>query len=261
MAKAMVNDHVDSFKRYSQFDSVKEFNAHLNSWLSDPAVKLGKKEVIGLKALSRYAVKVIGVANANVATVLKTAQGQLSRATYKRMIQKAKAAGMVTVYGTVRKSGAQSSNLVVFNPYPVQNEPGPPVKMNPHKQSSFKPKDPKKIVKNNVRHDKMSPAVPERFSKVVSSFYPEQGAVKEFWSMTTRAAWRYCFEHCDWLTDEAVLAFKEMISRLKQKKVNNPVAYYFGILIKMLEQKYYEDLNRLADNITEPPKGHWLHAN
>ena len=58
-----------------------------------------------------------------IATCLKTIreEGQshgISRDTFKRIIKKAKAIGILTVYETVRENGSQSSKLYVFNHFP-----------------------------------------------------------------------------------------------------------------------------------------------
>ncbi|MGO4890254.1 hypothetical protein ACJ2A9_21105 [Anaerobacillus sp. MEB173] len=118
------NGSIEKFSAYSQFTTVKEFNAHVEQWLSQHGHKFSKGELICLQRLLRYSVKIIGVANVKIATVLKVINEEyysngISRSTFKRMGVKAKQLGMVEVLELKRESGGQSSNLYIFQRYPA----------------------------------------------------------------------------------------------------------------------------------------------
>ncbi|WP_241657768.1 hypothetical protein [Anaerobacillus alkaliphilus] len=52
----MKNGQIEKFRKFSQFENVEEFNAHLNRWLDEVGHEFSKSERIALKFLSRYAV-------------------------------------------------------------------------------------------------------------------------------------------------------------------------------------------------------------
>ncbi len=274
----LINGSVEEFKSYSQFKSVGEFNYHLRKWLEDPETKLSKKEVQAIRKLSCFAVKIIGVSNAGIDTVLKAAQKEISRATFKRMIVKAKAAGILTIYRLIRENGAYSSNLYVFNRFPKEEstaqdkptiEPCPNEVLSQHNLSSFKTKNKNNKEykeRNNVTRSKMTlpssytnDKVPKTFVKLVSCFYDCSDTIVEFWEMARKAAWEYHYENDrDLLEKQASLAFKEMIAKLKQQKVKKPIAYYYGILKNKLDSVYQLELSELETKYTVPPADHWL---
>ncbi|WP_248278560.1 hypothetical protein [Bacillus sp. DNRA2] len=119
---------IDGFAQYSQFETLAEFNKHMEMWLLELKKNFSKSEYVGLKRLVRFSAKVPGVCNAKIGTMVKAihdeAKGHgISRATFKRMINKAKELGLLTVYETARKNGSQSSNLYVFNRCPLAEPP------------------------------------------------------------------------------------------------------------------------------------------
>lgn len=125
---------IESFEQYSQFTSLKEFNTHMEQWLLDYKNEFTKGERVGIKRLVRFAAKIPGVCNAKIGTILKAINEEykehgISRSTFKRMLCKAKKLGMLTVFETERKNGSQSSNLYIFNPFPI-NEPPETEKLN-----------------------------------------------------------------------------------------------------------------------------------
>jgi hypothetical protein len=115
---------IESYEGYSQFNNVEEFHEHVALWLELLKSEFTKSEQIGFKRLVLFAEKLPGVCYAKIGTMLKSIYeergelGMISRASFKRMVQKAIKLGLITVYETVRKNGSQSSNLYVFNRYP-----------------------------------------------------------------------------------------------------------------------------------------------
>lgn len=120
----MKNGSIEKFKAYSQFTSVGAFNKQISQWMKIYEKDFTKSEKVALIRLTRYSVKVVGVANVKIATVLKVIHEEygghgISRSTFKRMLVKAKTIGMIDIIELERNSGGQSSNLYVFQSYPT----------------------------------------------------------------------------------------------------------------------------------------------
>lgn len=88
----------ESYEGYSQFNHVEEFQEHVALWFVLLKSKFTKSEQIGLERLERlvlFAEKLPGVCYAKKGTMLKSIYeergelGMISRASFKRMIQKA----------------------------------------------------------------------------------------------------------------------------------------------------------------------------
>lgn len=244
--------NINQFETLSQFKSLKEFNAHIEMWLALHKDKLSKGELVGLKRLIRFAAKVPGVCNAKIGTMLKAIHEEfngngISRSTFKRMIAKAVQIGIMTVYETERKNGSQSSNLYVFNRFP-KSEPPKEEKMNlPNKTinlSKTKIKEINKRKETELDHTFTSDRVPEPFVQVVRHFFSDAKTIEEFWRMTNIAAYRNNREkEMDSVTTFAIHAFKQLIRKMKSSvKVTKPIAYFYGILNKKLEDLYFEEL-------------------
>lgn len=131
---------IEGFQQYSQFTSLGEFNRHMEMWYLEHKQAFTKAELVGLKRLVRYSAKIPSVSNAKIGTILKAIHEQyndsgISRATFKRMIGKAKKLGILTIYETERQNGSQSSNLYVFNRFP-NYEPPKSEKLNHHNETN-----------------------------------------------------------------------------------------------------------------------------
>ena len=114
---------MEQFGSFSQYQTLKEFKDNVGRWLLDYKSEFTKGELVGLTMLVCFSTQIPGVCHVKIATFLKAIreEGQnhgISRDTFKRMIKKAKAIGILTVYETVRENGSQSSNLYVFNHFP-----------------------------------------------------------------------------------------------------------------------------------------------
>ncbi|UYZ22534.1 hypothetical protein [Mesobacillus jeotgali] len=262
---------IESFAGYSQFGSLKEFNNHFEMWMEDKKRFFSKGELIGLKRLARFAAKVPGVANAKIGTVLKAIYEKygemgISRSTFKRMILKASEIGIFTVYETARKNGSQSSNLYVFNRFPMNELPdGDQLS---HQNKTITPSE-TNIKKNNKREEEaaeeqsseiqevkpvaekdleeylfVSDRVPSDFVNFVKYFYPNAKSIEEFWRMSMVAAYRNNYEKdTDLLLSVSLDSFKQLVRKLKSKvEVKNPIAYFTGILNKKFQERYFEEL-------------------
>jgi len=111
---------IDQFEQYSQFKSVEEFQKYVNKILVDYKMELTNGDRIALQMLVRCSSEIPGVSNPAIDYVLELIESQselkpISRATFKRMVRKAIALGILTVYQTEKENGYQLSNLYIFN--------------------------------------------------------------------------------------------------------------------------------------------------
>lgn len=258
----------EEFKQYSQFTDLAEFNRHIEMWLLEVKQQFTKGELLGLKRLIRFAAKFPGVSNAKIGTILKAIHEEfggngISRSTFKRMIIKAKALGIITIYETKRKNGSQSSNLYIFNRFP-SNEPPNTKKMNHHNKTSNPSKTNHIDIKIRTVAKLSSPTntsaveldytytndrVPKEFVQLVKCFYPEAETIEEFWRMSKIAAYRNVYENePELILEYSILAFKQLIRKIKSsQQVRNPIAYYFGILNNKFYQRYLQELDDMID--------------
>lgn len=152
---------MEKFQSYAQFTNAKEFNRHTELWLADLKWDFTKSEVIALKRLIRFSVKYNGISNAKIGTVLKAiheldTKVGVSRATFKRMVVKAKTKGMLVTVETMRMTGGQTSNLYIFQRHPSFNRFDPPSgqKMNHPNKTSNLLKAEKKEIKERIGADR-----------------------------------------------------------------------------------------------------------
>lgn len=262
---------IEGFEGYSQFSSLEDFNHNLEMWMSVHKRDFTKGELVGLKRLSRFAAKVPGVCNAKIGTMLKAIHEQynelgISRATFKRMIVKAKNLGIFTVHETSRRNGSQSSNLYVFNRFPkielLKEEILSPLNktINPSKTKINKNNKREEIApasKNDAQissqnqqpttteeHQFVSDRIPMPFVELVKCFFPTAAKIEEFWRMATITAYKNNQEDAaDTILSVSLESFKQLVRKLKStKKVKNPVAYYTGILNKKFQEIYFAEL-------------------
>jgi hypothetical protein len=111
---------------YSQFYDYEEFETNIEIWLIDHQQNFTKGELYGLNQLIHLSSNVPGVCFEAMRTIVwcpDMGLGELaiSRSTFKRMVWKCIRLGMLKVYETEDKNGAQGGNLYVFNPYPGWN--------------------------------------------------------------------------------------------------------------------------------------------
>ncbi len=249
--------NIKQFQSFSQFNNLEEFNTHIEMWMSVHKDKLSKGELVGLKRLIRFAAKVPGVCNAKIGTVLKAIHEEfngngISRSTFKRMIAKATNLGIMTVHETERKNGSQSSNLYVFNRFPNSEPPKKEKLDSPIKTSNLS----KTTIKNNKKrnvddtcldHTYTSDRVPNDFVQVVKYFFPDAKSIEEFWRMTSIAAYRHNrVNHREKVLSIAIQSMKQLIRKMKTAaKVIKPLAYYYRILDKKLQELYFEEIEEM----------------
>lgn len=247
---------IEEFGEFSQFKSLKEFNHHMEMWMLEHKEEFSKSEIVALKRLVRFSAKIPGVCNAKIGTILKVIHEEyngngISRSSFKRMILKAKELGMITVYETGRKNGSQTANLYVFNRF-IVNEP-PNTEIMNHTKETINPSETKvqEIKKRNeepltLDHTFSSDRVPEPFVQLVKYFFDDAKTIEEYWKMTEIAAYKnVCEEDREQVLEVGILAFRQLISKLKSTKVKNPLAYFYGILDRKFIRIFHEELDQM----------------
>jgi N-acetylglutamate synthase-like GNAT family acetyltransferase len=251
---------IEGFEGYSQFNSVKEFNTHVEMWLAVKKQEFSKGELVGLKRLVRFSVKVPGVCNAKIGTLLKAIneeyQGNgISRSTFKRMILKAKELGILAIYETERKNGSQSSNLYSFNRFP-QSEPPKTKKLDQPKETNnlLKTTKQKNIKRNEapieLDYTFVSDKVPQAFVQAVKYFFSDAKTIEEYWHMVQIAAFRFEYDqNTDDMLSIAIQSFKQLIRKLKStKSVLKPIAFFYGTVTNKLKEILYKELFEVRES-------------
>lgn len=252
--------NIADFKQHSQFSSLTEFNTHIEMWLLEHKHSLTKSELVALKRLVRYSAKLPGICNAKIGTILKAIHEEhkahgISRSSFKRMILKAKKLGILSVYETERKNGAQSSNLYIFNRFPQNEPPKGQIMNHPNKTINPNKTNPKNINKRNearflLDYTFTSDRVPKSFVNWVSIYFNDAKTIGEFWRMATIAAYKFNRENDHELVlTLAIASFKQLIRKLKTAKtIKSPIGYFYGILYRKLEELYFEDLDEMLNS-------------
>lgn len=109
--------NIKQFTRFSQFTNVKEFNDHKKRFLDEYPQLFTKSEFNAFELLSQYSVVVPGVANAKIDTLVERSSEKgagESRASFIRMLRKAKKAGILTVHKTYRSGWRFRSQCFCF---------------------------------------------------------------------------------------------------------------------------------------------------
>ncbi|MFJ7727876.1 hypothetical protein ACIQXV_17155 [Neobacillus sp. NPDC097160] len=240
---------IEGFEQFSQFESLKEFNHHIEKWLLEHKTDFSKGELVGLKRLVRFAAKIPGVCNAKIGTVLKAIHDEycdngISRSTFKRMIGKAKELGIFTVNEIERKNFSQSSNFYVFNRFPVSEPPKQETLNHPKETTNLlKTEKDQKIKKckeeaPELDYTFVSNRVPKDFVQFVKCFFDDAKLIEEYWRMVNILAFDYKLHgETDAIVGIAIDSFRQLIRKLKfTNVVRKPIAYFYGIL----KEKFFE---------------------
>ncbi|MFP5114078.1 hypothetical protein ACSU64_17055 [Bacillaceae bacterium C204] len=252
--------NIEGFEQFSQFSSLQELNTHIEMWLAVHKHDFSKGALVGLKRLVRFSAKIPGVCNAKIGTILKAIHEEyndngISRSTFKRMIQKAKDLGILTVYETERKNGSQSSNLYSFNRFPSNELPKEEI-LNPPKETNnlLKTEKDQKIKErkeepSELDHTYVNDRVPQPFVQLVKCFFPEAKTIEEYWKIVKITAYQHLWEYDPKLIlDVAIQSFKQLIRKLKfNNNIKNSFGYFYGILEIKFFMLYHEALEDKFD--------------
>lgn len=124
------------YNQLSKFNSLKEFNNHFEQAMLQLKDHFTKSEYIALNKLRKFAADIVGVAWCKLQrAVAGTHQDEtfgVSRATFDRMLRKAKKLNLITVINQSRKNNWQKHNVYVFNKVDEINIPNDEIVSNSH---------------------------------------------------------------------------------------------------------------------------------
>jgi hypothetical protein len=268
--------NIYQFKNLSKFKSVTEFNNQKEKFLQYHPDLFTRSEVIAFEVLSQYSVVVPGVANAKIATLVSACsgkQGGISRATFVRMLRKAKTAGFLKIYKTFRSNGGFSHNVFVFQPIDIPDETQMTHREQPEIPLKSKNEDVHtvsesmnlslnlKIKDLNIRKEKnvsITPHqqpkstpqlqdldytfvpgnVPKEFIQTVKPFY-RATEIYTFWHKALTAYKKFNFQMpLEFLTSIVIEAFKTTVFHYKRSSIKTSfIQYFYGTLNGMFSSE------------------------
>lgn len=256
--------NIEQFKHLSQFRDLKDFNNHIEQWMIDLKSKFTKSELIALKRLIRFSVKVVGVCNAKIQTLVSAcheAGQEISRSTFERMLRKAKQFGLVQVINTFKGDGKQSHNVYVFQRYQIVSDSSTidvpesakidgAYKTNNLLETNnhFNKRNDNVQKENKLDASYTSNRVPEEFRDFVKYFFDDAKTIEEFWKIITIQTYYYTYMSVDDKVSLAIDAMKQMVRNIKQgRKVHNIFGYYWGIVGAILDREYENTLHEMYE--------------
>jgi hypothetical protein len=285
--------NIYQFKNLSKFNSVAEFNKQKERFLQKHPDLFTQSEFIAFEVLTQFSVVVPGVANAKIGTLVSACsgkQGGVSRATFVRMLRKAKTTDFLKVHKTYRASGGFAHNVFVFQPIDVPSETQMTYREDVEIPSSGKNEDTylapetKNLFSNlqnkdlNIRQEqnvdsqqspKHSPlqdldytfvpdTVPQPFIHTVKPFFDQAIEIYKFWEKAL-IAYRHLdvYQPLDQMTAIIISAFKTTVFQYKHRKIKTSfMQYYYGTLTTMLSAEKRRE--HAANSST--PRYNWLDA-
>ncbi|WP_342046013.1 hypothetical protein [Bacillus sp. OTU530] len=261
--------HIEQFEEFSQFRDLKNFNDHIEMWMTDIKTEFTKSELVALKRLIRFCAKVAGVCNAKIQTIVAATHKDdvgISRSSFERMLRKAKKCGMVTIHNTFLK-GKQTHNVYVFQPYPVKENPhsihsdvqnaekieGAETrhlsKTNNQNINKRKEDVPVHNKSGNLEHAELnaefvSDRVPKQFVDLAKCFWNNAKTIESLWQRVEVCAYKNAYEHdIDVKVDTGIQSLKQMVRGLKINAIRGDYkGYFYGIMQKKFEERYFEDI-------------------
>jgi RNase P/RNase MRP subunit POP5 len=273
--------NIYQFKHFSKFKTVGEFNDHKERFLQHHPDLFTHSEFIAFEVLSQYSVVVPGVANAKIATLVSACsskQGGISRATFVRMLRKAKNTGILKTHKTYRSSGGFSHNIFVFQPFDVpfdtqmthRDKQGNPcaskrevskvVKESENLYINLENKDlslrqEKEVSTQQLKNEPalkeldftfVPDTVPKMFIQTVKPFFDRAVEIYTFWQKAYMAYNKMNFDTpLEYMTSIVIDAFKTTVFHYKQRKIKTSfIQYFYGTLTAMLgaakRREHYE---------------------
>ncbi|RXZ01508.1 Lrp/AsnC family transcriptional regulator [Fictibacillus sp. S7] len=279
----MVPGKITNFKTLSEFQTVKEFNESNKHFLEEHGEKFTKGELIAFHQLTRYSVKVIGVCNARISTLVSACheKGGISRSTVERMLRKARKLGIISIHHTIRNKGGYSHNIFVFHhfdrPIPQQltgrQSPQPPCSSGKNPDISIsetKNLETKNIKKLKTKTIRKQPAfsptsldysylpdyIPMDFISAVKPFFTTAAEICSLWQKARLAYNKLQMERpLEVLVPDVIQAFKITVYQYKLRKIKSTFAqYFYGVLYGVLT------VERRRERYAEVHTYDWLNA-
>lgn len=253
----MQQSNITSFKEFSNFASLRDFNNNIEIFLYTHKKDFTTGELCCFKTLLRFSVKCFGISNISITKLLQAVSDKFkttSEATFHRFKRKAIKLGILKVEPLHRSNGSQSSNLWVWQRFDtpskehkVEGEPS-----NQHSEDNANDTPISKLVTNqtsninnlrtyneNSHQDIIPDWLINKNPQLVSlaSSYFKSSEIKEL-VVAYMSVSKYSKLTSEELVDLSVDALKQTIYRIKhRKKISNVYAYYFGTL-KRKEKGY-----------------------
>lgn len=283
----MKSGQVEEYRKLSQFRDLKDFNNHIEQWMVDLKKEFTKGELIALKRLVRFSAKIAGICYAKIATIVaatheKNDMGGISRSTFERMLRKAKKFGLLSVINTTTKQNRQGHNVYVFRKYKsvqkevekventtvneevvqtsntndvpnVENIEGAIKTSNLYQTSNLKDhnKRTNSVNKKKLSAEFVSNKVPKQFVDLAKCYWNDALTIEEFWkvvSYQTRTLTNYSKRD---KSDLAIEALRQLVRNIKlgRRKINNIFGYFYGIVDKILDQRYINELVEMQSDL------------
>lgn len=285
--------NIYQFKSLSKFKSVAEFNKQKERFLQRNPDLFTQSEFIAFEVLTQFSVVVPGVSNAKIATLVSASsskQGGVSRATYVRMLRKAKTTGFLKVHKTYRASGGFAHNVFVFQSIDASSETqltyhgDAEVPSTGRDEDTYSVPETMNLFSNlqnknlNIRQEKnvsppLTPAdssfqnldytfvpdtVPQHFIHTVKPFFSQAIEIYNFWEKAL-IAYRQLdlYQPLEQMTALVINAFKTTVFQYKHRKIKTSfMQYYYGTLTTMLSAEKRREHTANSDN----PRYKWLDA-
>lgn len=264
----MQSGNIERFKQLSQFRDTKDFNNHIEQWMTEIKKQFTKSELVALKRLIRFSAKVVGVCNAKIGTVVSATHERdgagISRSTFKRMTTKAKSLGLLLIHETERKNGSQSANIYVFNRFELPKA---------ENLNSLKTNNPSKTnnqINNNIRKEKKllvvcneknlnnikdqsldytytAEYVPNEFVKVIKPYFNCAATIEDLWKSVFLDTQNLSLNK-KIIIKTAIYAFKQTIRSYKLGKINTTIIKYFtGTVKNMMDKAVSTDIREYIE--------------
>ncbi|MCQ6264716.1 hypothetical protein M1K46_03425 [Fictibacillus sp. WQ 8-8] len=263
---------ITSFKELSEFGTVKEFNESNKRFMEVHKKEFTKGELVAFQQLTRYSVKVIGVCNAKIGTLVSACykKGGISRSTVERMLRKARKLGILSVHHTLRSKGGYAHNVFVFHRFdiapseilterPSAETPAvpkeEPAKNEPETESlkTIKTTKTKILRKEEVPYSTLDYSylpeyIPQDFIKAVKPFFTTAAEICSLWQKARTAYKKLQFDRpLEQLLAEVIQAFKITVYQYKLRKIRTSFAQYFygtvyGVLTVERRRERYESV-------------------
>lgn len=283
--------NIYQFKHMSRFHNVANFNKHKEFFLQRNPDLFTHSEFIAFEVLSQYSVVVPGVANAKIGTLVSACspkQGGISRATFVRMLRKAKKAGILKTYKTYRSCGGFSHNIFVFQPFDATYETqmtqcenqetacdskgegeqltGETEKLfinlrnkelNIRQEKEVQPlHDDNQLLSKDLDYTFVPNTVPNIFILTVKPFFDRADDIYTFWLKALLVYKKFNFDTpLEHMTTIVIEAFKTTVFHYKHRNIKTTfVQYYYGTLSAMLSA---EKRREYAERGSKP-RYNWL---
>ncbi|MCQ6264713.1 hypothetical protein M1K46_03405 [Fictibacillus sp. WQ 8-8] len=276
----MVPGKVTNFKELSEFQTVKEFNESNKRFLEVHGEKFTKGELIAFNQLTRYSVKVIGVCNARIGTLVSACheKGGISRSTVERMLRKARKFGIISIHHTIRNKGGYAHNIFVFHRFDrlIQEKltdrqspettcssmKNPDIPASETKNIETKEKIKTKILRKQpaysptLDYSYLPDYIPRDFIQAVTPFFTTAAEICSLWQKARIVYKKLQMERpLEILVPVVIQAFKITVYQYKLRKIKSTFPqYFYGVLYGILT------VERSRERYAEVHTYDWLNA-